>query len=236
MNMTEIEDTNNDIQEVRQSFALSTDRIQALCDSIFAFAMTLLVLGFQLPPRTPAYSLLHTLLNLQTQFTTYLLSFLVLGGLWISHHNQYFWIKKSNRTFLWINMTFLLFVTLIPFTTKVLAGYPSESSAVIIYGLNIVICLTMLYIHWMYATKKKLKLVDNLNTRITALVETRLKALVFLNILSVAISFLSIGFGVTMLIVVQVFGALPTITLDKLIIWWRKHKKHKREHRKVATQ
>jgi uncharacterized membrane protein len=219
--MTQSEDI-HDIQEVRRSFALTTSRIESLSDCIFAFAMTLLVLGFQLPLRTPASSLLHTLLNLQAQFTTYFLSFIVLGGLWISHHNQYFWIKKSNRTFLWINMIFLLFIALIPFSTKVLAGYPEEHAAIVIYGLNIIICLTMLYIHWMYATKKKLELVDNLNARITSLVEIRLTMLIILNILAVSVSFVSIAFGVGMLIIVQIFGAIPTVTIDRLIIRYKK--------------
>jgi uncharacterized membrane protein len=219
--MTHAEDT-HDITEVKRSFALTTDRIESLSDCIFAFAMTLLVLGFELPARTSASSLLHTLLHLQAQFTTYLLSFLVLGGLWISHHNQYFWIKRSNRAFLWINMIFLLFICLIPFSTKVLSGYPGEHAAIIIYGLNIVICLVVLYVHWVYATRKKVELIDNPNARIVSLVEVRLRSLILLNVLSVAISFVSIGFGVAMLIIVQIFGAIPTVTIDRLIIKWRK--------------
>jgi uncharacterized membrane protein len=207
-----------DIVEVRRSFALPTNRIESLSDCIFAFAMTLLVLGIQLPVSTSAHSLLRTLLHLQSELTTYLLSFIVLGGLWIAHHNQYFWIKKSNRPFLWINMLYLLFISFIPFSTKVLAGYSDEYVAVIIYGLNIILCLVMLYIHWFYATRKRMELVEHVNSRIVLLIETRLITLIILNIIAITIAFFSRSIGVATLIVVQLFGVIPNITIDRLII------------------
>jgi len=212
----------NDTTEVRRSFALTTSRIESLSDCIFAFAMTLLVLGFSVPAQGSGSSLLRALIRLQPQFTTYILSFVVLGGLWLAHHNQYFWIKKSNRPFLWINMMYLLFISLIPFSTKVLAEYPDQSVAMIIYGLNVVICLTVLYIHWFYATRKKIDLVENLNDRIVILVEGRIGALIFLNILAVILSFVSLTLGVWMIIIAQVFLVAPTVTIDKLIIRYKR--------------
>ena len=137
---------------------LSKHRLEALCDGIFAFAMTLLVLDMKMP-KLPESSLgpgvlTHLLLNLWPKFLGYVTSFLVLSVFWIGHHGYSHFVKKTDRWFLWINLLFLMMVVLVPFSTDFLGDYPAHFEAVVFYGLNIMALGLTLYWQWHYATSR----------------------------------------------------------------------------------
>jgi uncharacterized membrane protein len=209
------EDRNDDIQ-IDKSYGLSTDRIESLNDNIFAFAMTILVLGFQLPTTITKHQLGYVLYNLRPELITYGLAFLALGGLWIAHHNQYHWIKRSNRAFLWINIIYLSFVVLIPFSTKILANYHTDQLAVMVFGLNLVICLGILYIHWKYATRNERLVDQEINGHIVKLIGARILSVLGVIIVALAISFFSVEISITLLLLAQFSSFIPTQTIDKL--------------------
>ncbi len=209
------EDRNDDIK-VDKSYGLSTDRIQSLNDNIFAFAMTILVLGFQLPTTIIRHQLGFVLYNLRPELITYGLAFLALGGLWIAHHNQYYWIKRSNRAFLWINILYLFFIVLIPFSTKLLAGYDTEQLAVMIFGLNLIICLGVLYIHWKYATHKERLVDEEINSHIVKLIGARILSSIGVIIVALLVSFFFVRTSVAILLIAQFSSIVPTKTIDKL--------------------
>ena len=210
--------TSDDTLQLIQSAGLTTDRIQALGDSIFAFAMTLLVLNFRLPTATgPLTTAGHVLVGLIPQFIIYVLSFIGLGVLWVAHHKQYNWIQRSNRTFLWINIFFFMFIVLVPFFTDLLATYPADILAVIFYGLNLIVCTSILYLHWWYATDKHTLVVTNATDAIIFRFKARMSFSITSDFLALIVSLFSIRIGVFMLILIQVLSIVPSIAIDKII-------------------
>jgi uncharacterized membrane protein len=115
-------------------------RLDALTDGIFAFAMTLLVLGLNLPPsfdpKTDA-DLIAALSNLDGQFLAYFISFFVLGLRWLGHvrHKREEPEKTSREYGLWI-LIHLFFVTCLPFSTMVVGQYGELAAAVWLYAAN----------------------------------------------------------------------------------------------------
>jgi len=77
------------------------NRIEALTDGVFAIALTLLVLGVEVPPfpeeMVPATQLL---INLIPDFFHYILAFIVLAVIWVFHHQQFHHILRIDRTML----------------------------------------------------------------------------------------------------------------------------------------
>lgn len=209
---------NNDQIQINKSFGLTTDRIQSLNDCIFAFAMTLLVLGFDLPQSVTKPELAEALYRLWPQLTTYALSFIALGGLWVAHHNQYYWIKRSNRPFLWINIFFLFFIALIPFSTKMLAIYHTERLAIMVYGVNLIISFIILYIHWSYATYKERLTDDTINNHIVNLLRARIFIIAIANICGLLLAFFSVKASLAVLLSIQFLGIVPTVSIDRFII------------------
>jgi uncharacterized membrane protein len=137
----------------------SLERLAALSDGLFAIAMTLLVLDL----RVPVSGLIHSegalwsaLVALAPRFVPYLMSFLTLGIFWVAQQTQLTHFKRSNRDLAWIHLGFLLSVSLIPFSTGLLAEFITYRIALIVYWLNIFLLGLWLFVAWRYATRVRL--------------------------------------------------------------------------------
>ena len=125
----------------------NVQRIEALSDGVFAIALTLLVLDVRVPIREHIVyekDLVVEFSRLTPKLLTYLLSFMTLGIFWTAHSSQFHYIEKSDRNFNWLNLSFLLFVTVIPFTTAFLSEFISFRFAVAVYWLNLFLLGIML--------------------------------------------------------------------------------------------
>jgi len=138
-------------------------RLEALTDGVFAIVMTLLILELSIPeiahPSLQA-ELPRRLLELWPKLYSYVLSFLVLGILWTLHHRSFHYIKRSDIALVWLNIVFLMFVALLPFSTSLLGNYVTEQLSIVIYAINISLAVAMRLIIWTYATGKY-RLVDS---------------------------------------------------------------------------
>jgi hypothetical protein len=129
-------------------------RIIAISDAVFGVAMTLLVLEIKVPEVEGSdKDLAMAFFKLMPKFLVYFLSFMTAGIFWMGQASQFEHIKKSDRNLIWINLIFLLFVSVLPFTTAFLGDYIDHNFGIAIYWLNIFLLGLMLYINWNYATK-----------------------------------------------------------------------------------
>jgi uncharacterized membrane protein len=132
--------------------SLSTRRIEALADGIFAFAMTLLVLTLTLPDATQTkLSLSQLLLAQWPKFLNYALSFALLAIFWIVHHQQFHVIRRTDRSHIWINIGILMFVALVPFTTDVAGDYSRQTLAELLFSANLLVLGLLFLLNWTYA-------------------------------------------------------------------------------------
>ena len=99
---------------------VSRDRIITLTDGVLAIVMTLLVLEIVVPELSRsevATELPKRLLELLPDVWSYATSFIILGFFWIAHDDQFHYIKRANRTLLWLTIFYLMFIAFIPFST-----------------------------------------------------------------------------------------------------------------------
>jgi uncharacterized membrane protein len=129
------------------------DRTEALTDGIFATVMTILVLSLVVPtvtgPNTSA-TLQADIYNLIPDVLAYIITFIFLGVLWISHQNMFSHIITIDLKTLWINILLLLSVALSPFSTALLGRYPLQPIAVVTYGINALVISILFNILWFY--------------------------------------------------------------------------------------
>lgn len=134
----------------------SLDRLAALSDGIFAVAMTLLVLDLHLPASEAIHSehgLQAALWALAPQLLVYLMSFMTLGIFWNGQQTQFHFFTRSDRDLSWLHLGFLFTITVMPFTTQLLAHFLAYRTALLIYWLNILLPGLLLYASWRYATR-----------------------------------------------------------------------------------
>lgn len=131
-------------------------RVEAIADGIFSVAMTLLVLEIKLPATEslPSHTdLVHRLLSLESSLTIYVISFLLLGMFWVSHHYQFHFVRRADRTLLWINLLLLLCTTTMPFSTALLGQHAHLWLPFLIYSVNMLLLLLFLFLNIDYLAR-----------------------------------------------------------------------------------
>jgi uncharacterized membrane protein len=119
----------------RAGSEIEFSRVVAFSDGVFAIAMTLLVLGLEVPQ--DASSLGDALLDQDSSLWSYALSFAVLAKLWLDHHELYSGFERFDRRLMTLNLVYLAWVALVPFTSNVLGDYGADSVAVAVYAASI---------------------------------------------------------------------------------------------------
>jgi len=126
----------------RDEAEVEFNRIVAFSDGVFAIAITLLVLGLTIPEGVP--DLTRTLLNQEGDLLAYGISFAVIGRLWVAHHRFFAALERFDGSLMGLNLIYLAFLVLIPFTSQVLGDYGDQRAAVILYALNMV-CVSLAF-------------------------------------------------------------------------------------------
>jgi uncharacterized membrane protein len=180
----------------------SVERLAALSDGVFAVAMTLLVLDIGISassvsePHTDE-ALLRALSSILPNIAAYLLSFMTMGIFWVGQQTQLNHFERSDRNLSWIHLGFLLAVTLMPFSTRLLSEFNDTHVAVIIYWLNILLMGLMLFASWRYARRAGLTK-DSVDDEMSAATERRIfvaqSLYAFGALLSLFNTYLGIGF------------------------------------------
>ena len=169
--------------------AASTTRIEALSDNIFDVAMTLLVLDLRIPAHAEGASVWPYVALLWHHMRTFAVSFFIVGLYWVLHHHVFIFVKRSDRTLLWLNLLFMLFVVVTPFSAGLLGAFDDSRTAIAVYGANISLLGISLLAIWWYATHDHRLIDAKLPRTLIRLEAVRMMILPAICALAVALSF-----------------------------------------------
>ena len=127
---------------------------------VFSIAITILVLAIAVP--SISIPLHEALRELWPDFFGYFISFSFIGGIWISHSNLTHLMKRGDLIAYGLNLVILLFVTLLPFTTRVMVIHIFTPDAALVYGLNALIASLALSLLMFYFARQPRLMVDEL--------------------------------------------------------------------------
>jgi uncharacterized membrane protein len=138
----------SDESEGRRRFDVT--RTLTLADGVFAISLTLLVLALVVPRDLPdADAVNRALGDLTANFLALALSFSVVGRFWIGHHQTFRLIDAVDIPLMWLNIAFLAWIALMPFSTSLVASYGEFAVPTIVYAANIAgAALSSAAIHW----------------------------------------------------------------------------------------
>jgi uncharacterized membrane protein len=188
----------------------SLERLAALSDGIFAVAMTLLVLDLHVPASELIHSqgqLWDTLTEAVPQLISYILSFMTLGIFWNGQQAQLNSFSRSDRHLSWIHIAFLFAVSIMPFSTRLLAEFIAYRSVLIAYWGNIVLLGGLLFLSWRYAIKAGL-LQEEITHQKQCAVERRIVVAQALYALGAALCFFNNYLSIAFIVLVQLNFAL----------------------------
>jgi TMEM175 potassium channel family protein len=104
---------------------MSKARLEAFSDGVFAVAITLLVLEIKVP-EVDGGDLPHALAEQWPSYASYVVSFVVIGVIWMNHHAIFEHLGRADRGLMAWNLFLLLWIVLIPWSTDLLATYMRE--------------------------------------------------------------------------------------------------------------
>jgi uncharacterized membrane protein len=145
--------TTEDESGVQRGYGV--DRILGLTDAVFAFVVTLLVLDLAAPSLSPGATSLDLWAALSDEriaFLDYGISFLIAGAWWNGHHRSFSYIRDSDTKLRWLNLLFLLWITLLPFFTKLFSENPSIQLGYVLYAIDQSAAGFSMTLLWWYAT------------------------------------------------------------------------------------
>jgi uncharacterized membrane protein len=134
----------------------SIERLAALSDGVFAVAMTLLVLDLHTPTAAAIHGerdLLRALVPLAPRLLVYLMSFLTLGIFWVGQQTQLNHFERADRDLSWVHLAFLFLVSLMPFSTALMAEFFHYRTALMLYWFNILLLGVVLLVSWRLALR-----------------------------------------------------------------------------------
>ncbi len=194
-------------------------RLEALSDGIFAFAATVLVLDFHTPDAAGIHSeaqLLGTLAASAPRLLPWLLSLMTLGIFWVGQQTGLSQLERSNRDLTWLHFVFLAIVTVLPFSTRLLADFFTFRTAFIVYWANILLLGASLYATWAYAERAKL-IREDAHGEISRAIRRRIVIAQALYGVGALAGLFDVTLGIALIILVQLNYAVA----PRLPLLWR---------------
>jgi uncharacterized membrane protein len=107
---------------------MDRSRLEAFSDGVFAVAITLLAFNIAVKGPGDKHHLWYQIVHLWPAYLSYVVSFFMIGIIWVNHHVLVRTIEAVDRMLLFLNLVLLLFVVLIPFATTTVAEYGLRNS------------------------------------------------------------------------------------------------------------
>ncbi|HZD33734.1 MAG TPA: TMEM175 family protein [Nitrososphaeraceae archaeon] len=174
---------------------IRVEHVISFSDAVFAFAITLMALSIEIPdlPLDLSQSeLLERLYDLYPQFEDYIISFAVIAIFWMSYHQVFNHIKGSHISIVYLNLLFLLLITLLSLSTSIVTNYASYQIPYIIYCVLVIMTSSLLVLIWWYATNQHRLVAKDMNPLFIKGTFFGLLSIPIVFVISIAISFIDL--------------------------------------------
>ena len=137
----------------------SPARLEAFSDGVLAIAITLLILEVRIPDYPPG-GLGSALLEQWPSYATYVLTFAVIGVMWVNHHGLFRVIVRVNRPIMYLNLAILMGIAFLPFPTSLFShalqttDRADQKTAAFVYSLNLVLISLTWLTTWLYLSRR----------------------------------------------------------------------------------
>lgn len=172
------------------------EHVISFSDAVFAFAITLMAISIEIPdlPTDLTQSqLLDKLYEMYPQFESYLISFAVIAIFWISYHQVFNHIMGSPILMVYLNLLFLMLITLLSLSTSLIINYDSYQIPYIVYCTIVIMTSSLLVVIWWYATRDRKLINKNIHPLFVKGVMVNLLSIPALFSLSIFVSFIDLN-------------------------------------------
>lgn len=161
------------------------ERAVAFSDGVIAVAITLLVVGLDVPNLTSGQTLVSALLAQQSQWLSYGISFLMIALFWFRHHRFCGFLRRVDRRWMVLNMIFLGSITVTSYATELYSVHSGAKVALAVYASVLAAMSLSLSALWAHSARSNLLCATHPHTR-SAEIAGLLRVIVFLGAIPAA--------------------------------------------------
>ena len=172
------------------------EHVISFSDAVFAFAITLMAISIDipnLPTNLTQSQLVDKLYEMYPQVESYLISFAVIAIFWVSYHQVFNHIMGSPIQIVYLNLLFLMLITLLSLSTSLVINYGSYQIPYIVYCTIVIMTSSLLAVIWWYATRDRKLINKNIHPLFVKGVMVNLLSIPALFSLSIFVSFIDLN-------------------------------------------
>jgi uncharacterized membrane protein len=193
---------------------MNKSRVETFSDGVFAIAITLLVLTIAQP--THYRDLAHELATRWPSLAAYVVSFAVIGIMWLNHHSLFTSFERIDRGLFYLNLLLLMTITFLPYPTGVLgealARGEGTRTAAVVYALTMAVNSYAWTALWLYGSGRRRLLHPSFPEEERALATLLFTIGVIMYTLAVGVAFLNAYVFLALQAAFAVYYALDPVT------------------------
>ncbi|MDB4960637.1 MAG: hypothetical protein JWP01_636 [Myxococcales bacterium] len=203
------EDVEQSLDKDEWSLHFETARTVAFSDAVLAIVITLLVIDLRPPHLAPGQSLASALLADYQRYVALVSSFAIIGLVWIHHHRLFRLIERADHRLVNLNLLLLLVVMVVPYPTALLAAFPQDRAAAVLYTSVVALIALLFNVLWHHVRHRPWLLRPGLDPIVLKTIDLHYLVGFGAYVLIVAISFVSIPASIVGNILLAIYFALP---------------------------
>lgn len=208
-------------------YGISKFHIKIFTDAVFGVAITILAVELQVPNLDGGNLLDSTQFGeIAKTFISYITTFVIIGIYWITYHAVFNPIKRTSDLMIWLNLSFLMFIAIIPFSIRLMNEYQNQN-AFIFYSLIQILTGMILLFMWKNALREKLISKGKENTETVS-------SSVLIRLTYIRTMIIPVTYAISILVsylhphLVSLFPLIVIIPVSLIIRW--KYKSHDNLH------
>ncbi len=200
---------------------VDTGRLEAFSDGVFAIAITLLII--EVGVNEEGGSLAQRLAEQWPSYAAFVVSFAVIGALWLNHHQMFKIIRAADHGLFVLNLGVLLVVSFIPFPTKIMGEelhgvFADRRTAALFYGSTFLVLTCVYNALWLWAARGG-RLIEEGTPRLRIIARTRRNLLsIPAYVVAILVALYSPEVALSLYGVIVISYLLPSEWLDRLLV------------------
>jgi uncharacterized membrane protein len=191
---------------------LQLSRIESFSDGVIAIIITLMILEIKIPvidsgTTSDIWNKLYPMLQ---PIIAYLLSFVMVGVLWVNHHQFLRQLKYADRKLLWYNLHLLFWMSLLPIPTNFFGQNYHRPEITALYGFVMFMCALAFLFMREYVHKNHYLFIDNLSLELRKKQRRKLMGSSVLYFISIFAGYISVYFSLAIFILILVIYFFPS--------------------------
>ncbi len=195
-------------------------RIEAFSDGVIAIIITLMILEIKVPSiesTATSQEIWTKVQGMMEPFIAYVLSFVMVGVLWVNHHQFLRQLKHSDRNLLWYNLHLLFWMSILPIPTNFLGQDFKRPEITALYGFVMFMCAFAFLLMREYVNRHDHLFIDNLALDLRKKARRKLMSSVVLYGISIFAGYISVYISIGIFVLIPAAYFIPTniIITDK---------------------